>query len=747
MKYAEVVVEIAAENVSRLFTYAVPEGMTLVPGTRVLVPFGPRRVEGYALCVKDDPGGVSPEKIRAVIRPLEDYPALLPELVDLAYWLTEKTHCLPVEALRLMLPAQMRGGRVKEKTVEYAALADADADFGALLAAESRAPKRQAILRALQSGPRSAAEMRALSGEGLKKLVERGVVTLSREETLRRPFAAPMAEKADDPLLTRDQEAALAEILPALRCGEGKFLLCGVTGSGKTEVYIRAVREALKLGRAAIVLVPEIALTPQMTGWFRARFGANAAVLHSRLSPGERFDEWRRIRRGEARVIVGARSAVFAPCERLGAIIVDEEHEQSYLSDKHPRYDAREVAQRRCEHEGATLILASATPSLKTFARTLPNMRSSLGSLTLLEMPRRVFDRPLPEIEVVDMRRELEKGNRSVFSGRLDAALRACLARGEQAMLFLNRRGYATFVSCRACGHVMKCPECDVSLTYHRDGDMLRCHYCGLETKPPQTCPECGSPYIRYFGTGTQKVEEALKARFPGVTSVRMDLDTTAGKDAHAKLLDTFRRGEAQVLIGTQMIAKGLDFPRVTLVGVVAADATLNLPDYRSPERTFELLVQVAGRAGRAEQKGLVVVQTYSPDNYAVEAAARQDFRAFFETEFSRRRRGLYPPFTLLTRLLVEAPDEALAQKTAEALASEMEAFFERSPQLRRQAVQMRAMEAPVKRLRGKARWQVFLKLYARGPTQQVLDQLETLAARPVEGAQVYLEIDPATML
>lgn len=739
--------EIAAENVSRLFTYAVPDGIALVPGTRVLVPFGPRRVEGYALRLRDEPGDVPPEKLKAIIRPLENYPALLPELVDLACWLTEKTHCLPVEALRLMLPAQMRGGRVKEKTTEYAALADPNADVDALVEAEKRAPKRQEILRALAAGPRPAAEMRALSGEGLKKLVERGLVTLSEEETLRRPFAAQAPEKAADPELTRDQEAALSEILPALRRGDGKFLLCGVTGSGKTEVYIRAVREALALGKAAIVLVPEIALTPQMVSWFRARFGAGAAVLHSRLSPGERFDEWRRIRRGEARVVIGARSAVFAPCEKLGVIIIDEEHEQSYLSDKHPRYDAREVAQRRCEHEGGTLILASATPSLKTFARALPNMRSSLGHLTLLEMPRRVLNRPLPEIEVVDMRRELELGNRSVFSGRLDSALRACLARGEQAMLFLNRRGYATFVSCRACGHVMKCPECDVSLTYHREGDMLRCHYCGLEMKPPKTCPECGSPYIRYFGTGTQKVEEALKERFPGVASVRMDLDTTSGKDAHAKLLDAFRRGNAQVLIGTQMIAKGLDFPRVTLVGVIAADATLNLPDYRSPERTFELIVQVAGRAGRAEQKGHVIVQTYDPENYAIEAAARQDFRAFFETEFSRRRRGLYPPFTMLARLLVEAADEKRAQQTAEALAAEMEAFFAQNPLLRRQTVQMRAMEAPVKRLRGKARWQVFLKLYSRGPTPQVLEKLESLARRPVEGAQVYLEIDPATML
>ncbi len=747
MRYAEVVVEIAAESVSHVFTYRVPEGMEVKPGMRVLVPFGPRKVEGYALRLREDPGGVPEGKVRPVLRTLEDYPALLPALVDLAYWLTEKTRCLPVEALRLMLPAQMRGGRVKEKTAQYAELCCGEAGFDALLAAEARAPRRQQILLALREGPRPAAQLRALSADGFKNLVSRGIVVLRDERTLREPFVAQTPDAACEPELTADQQAVLEQILPPLERGEGRFLLYGVTGSGKTEVYIRAVRRALQLGKAAIVLVPEIALTPQMTSWFRARFGQDAAVLHSRLSAGERFDEWTRIRRGEARVVIGARSAVFAPCERLGLIIVDEEHEQSYLSDKHPRYDAREVAQRRCEREGGLLLLASATPSLKTFARALPNMKSALGPLTLVEMPRRVQGRPLPDVEIVDMRRELARGNTSVFSGRLEAALRACLARGEQAMLFINRRGYSTFVSCRSCGYVVKCPDCDVSMTYHRDGDVLRCHYCGREEKPPRTCPACGSRYIRYFGAGTQKVEEALHERFPGVGSIRMDLDTTGGKDAHARLLDAFRRGEAQVLIGTQMIAKGLDFPRVTLVGVVAADATLNLPDYRSQERAFELIVQVAGRAGRAQRKGLVIVQTYDPRNYAIEAAARQDFRAFFETEFNRRRRGLFPPFTLLTRILIESADEKLAQSLAEAYEQELQALFAREPQLRRQAVQMRAMEAPVKRLRGRARFQVFCKLYARGPTPQVLAAMREIAARPVEGAQVFLEVDPANMI
>ena len=745
MTCCEVIVEIAHENVGHVFTYRVPDGLSLLPGTRVLAPFGSRTVEGYVLRLKDGPGDVPPEKLRTILRALDSYPAILPALMDLAAWLCEKAHCLPVEALRLMLPAQMRGERVRVKTAQWAHLTAQGEALEQALAAARRAPRRAEILRRLAQGDQPAAQMRALGAGALQTLCRQGVVTLYARETLRRPAASGFQAAPEAPL-TDDQCRVLEEILPAMARGEGRFLLSGVTGSGKTEVYIRAVRAALADGKGAIVLVPEIALTPQMVGWFRSRFGQDAAVLHSRLSAGERYDEWRRIRRGDARVVVGARSAVFAPVERLGIIIVDEEHEQTYLNDHHPRYDAREVAQRRCEQEHATLLLASATPSLKSFSRTMPHLRSSLGPLTLLEMPRRVLGRPMPRVEIVDMRQELARGNRTVFSRALDQALRECLARGEQAMLFINRRGYSTFVSCRACGQAVKCPHCDISLTYHRAEDMLRCHYCGHEQPPPRACPACGSPSIKYFGAGTQKVEEALRQRFAGVPSVRMDVDTTQGKDAHAKLLDTFRRGEARVLIGTQMIAKGLDFPHVTLVGVVAADTTLNLPDYRSPERAFSLIVQVAGRAGRADTPGRVIVQTYDPDHYAVRAAARQDYRAFFETEFDRRRRGLYPPFTRLARLLVESADAGAAQRTAEALAEALGAFVSGDPALSRQVVQMRAMEAPVKRLRGRARWQVFIKLYARGPTPAILEKMDELAAREWRGAVVCLEVDPANM-
>ena len=512
---------------------------------------------------------------------------------------------------------------------------------------------------------------------------------------------------------------------------------------------MRLIEEVLSRGRTAILLVPEISLTPQVAEQFTLRFGDLCALLHSRLSAGERFDEWRRIRRGEARVVIGARSAVFAPVEDLGVVIIDEEHEGSYLSDKHPCYDARDIARKRCELSGALLLLGSATPSVATYMRTLPGVRSE-NRLTLIELPERVNRRALPEVSVVDMRRELLRGNRSIFSGELKQALDATFRAGEQAILFLNRRGYSTFVSCRSCGYVEKCQNCDVTMTYHQYDNLLRCHYCGAERPPRTVCPECGSPYIKYFGVGTQKVEEELKALFPNVGVVRMDADTTSGKDAHARLLHEFGTGDNQALIGTQMVAKGLDFPRVTLVGVIAADTSLNLPDYRAFERTFQLITQAAGRAGRADRPGRVIVQSYEPDHYAIQLAAAQDYRAFFTQESGRRRQGLYPPYTVIARLLIEGRDAALVERTARELEERMNAFLEADARMKQQVVQMRAMEAPLKLIRGLTRWQVFIKLYARGPSDEVLNfmaLLEQERMKDRDGAAVTLEISPSSIL
>ncbi len=744
--YCRVIVDIVHENVAKPFTYLVPEGMELQEGQRVAIPFGAREKEGIVIGLTAE-CDVAAEKLRAVHRPLETYAAVPPELMALAQEMAQKAHCPMAETLRLMLPAQMRGGRIRVKTVRVAQAAVPREAIEAALAAEKRKGKRAQLLELLLSGEpktvRELAENVRDPGDALKKLEQDGLIRLTEEETLRIPEGA-FAEARDPGYeLTPGQQEALEEILPALRGKGGKFLLHGVTGSGKTEVFMKAVRETLSLGKSAIILVPEIALTPQMVSWFRGRFGAIAAVIHSRLSAGERFDEWRRIRRGEARVVIGARSAVFSPADRLGLIVVDEEHESTYLNDRHPQYDTREIAASRCEREGATMILASATPSILSFAK------ARRGDYVLLEMPHRVNDRPLPEVEIADMRRELENGNRTVLSGILRKALKECADRGEQAILLMNRRGYNSFVSCRTCGYVVKCPNCDISMTYHiGDADgKLRCHYCGKETPPPATCPECGGHYIRYFGAGTQKVEEEVQRLLPGVPTIRMDYDTTGSKDGHGKILEEFRSGRARILIGTQMIAKGLDFPQVTLVGVVAADLALNLPDYRSRERAFQLFTQVAGRAGRGQQSGRVIIQTYLPNDPVIGFAARQDYRAFFESEFRRRRNGLYPPFTVLARMLAESGREERAAQAADALETKIRAMLDEHPDWQRKILTLLKDTPSVKYLKAKYRRHILIKALVSTETDAFFAALTELASEGTEGAEIWFEINPTTMM
>ncbi|MBR2572015.1 MAG: primosomal protein N' [Clostridia bacterium] len=746
-RYAQVIVDLTSEKVDRAFTYRVPDGLDLVSGQRVLVPFGPRRIEGIVIGLADETG-VASDKIRSVEKALESEPAVLPELMRLAEWMRENCHCTLASALRLMIPAQLRGARVKVKTEQVAEIAVLPERLREAEKQLSRAPKQAEVFRRVAAaGSLEAAVLRQeIPGAdgALRALAGKGLIRLRRVESLRRPYGAIDGRRREDPVLTGEQQAAADELIGAMETGGGRFLLRGVTGSGKTEVYIRCVRHALAQGKGAIVLVPEIALTPQMVEWFRARFGEGAAVLHSRLSPGERYDEWRRIRRGEARVVVGARSAAFAPVENLGILIIDEEHESTYQSDSNPRYDVRDAARARCGAAGAVLLLGSATPSIGSYMRTMPGVRPE-NRFRLLELNRRINGRPLPQVDIVDMSRELQSGNHSVFSAKAQQALKSCLERGEQAILLMNRRGYATFVSCRACGYVERCSACDVSMTYHQWDHTLKCHYCGEERKAPDKCPSCGSPFIRYFGSGTQKVEEEAARLLPQARIVRMDMDTTRGKDAHEKILTAFRNGEYDILVGTQMIAKGLDFPNVTLVCVVAADMTLNLPDYRSPERTFQLLTQVAGRAGRAEKTGRVIVQTYMPDAYAIRMAARQDYRAFYQAESTYRRRGLYPPFTVLARLLVTGPTPEETKSAAQELELRLSAFLNESA-LRQSVVQMRALEAPIARLKGESRWQVFIKTYARGKTDLILEEMERMARGAGGDVRVELEVNPTNM-
>jgi len=602
-----------------------------------------------------------------------------------------------------------------------------------------RAVRQRAVLDALLASPHppTLADLLAATGaprSAVTTLAERGLLRLVKTEVYRDPYAAASFAPSPPPPLTAEQEAAVGRIAEALASGQPHTLLVhGVTGSGKTEVYLQAIARTLESGRQAIVLVPEIALTPQVVERFKGRFGARVAVLHSRLSVGERYDEWRKIRRGEVDVAVGARSAVFAPFTRLGLLVIDEEHETSYKQEEHPKYHARAVAQWRAEHHGAVLVLGSATPSLESYAA------SRSGRIERIVLTQRPGGGRLPAVTVVDMREELRAGNRSMFSRALRAAIERRLAAGEQVVLFLNRRGYATFVLCRACGYVAQCPHCDLALTYHLANQTLRCHTCGHAEPEPQRCPSCGSPHVRYFGVGTQRVEEALARTFPGIRVIRMDVDTTRAKGAHEALLGRFRRGEADVLLGTQMIAKGLDFPNVTLVGVITADTLLRLPDFRAAERTFQLLTQVAGRAGRGGRPGEVIVQTYAPDHYSIQLAQRHDYVAFAERELAVRRKGEYPPFSRLILLTLVGRDVRVVHRAAGEVAARLRRAVGDAAQV------LGPSPSPVLRVNDSYRFQCMLKYknesLVKPAVKAVLAEVER--ALLAQGVGMSVDVDP----
>ena len=744
--YAEVIVDIAHADVDRVFDYILPDSLAHVgPGFRVLVPFGSVRIEGFVMAVKDSTA-VPHNKLKAVEKALDETPALLPEMVELARWLKGKYHCRLIDGLRVMLPAEMRGGRVADKNEKVASLCLSPEEAGRAMANMKRAPKQLEAMSYLlmAGGSVSAAKLMAETGatsQALDALTKKGCITLQERRVWRKPLSA-QAEADTAKLPTEEQRLVMAAIIAAMDGGGGAFLLHGITGCGKTEVYMQCAAHALSLGRTVIILVPEIALTPQMTTRFSSRFGGLAAVLHSRLSAGERYDEWQRIRQGEARVVIGARSAIFAPVENLGLVVVDEEHETSFRSEHPPRYNTLEVARRRASHAGAVYIGGSATPSLNSY------FEAAQGNMKLLEMQSRIGQARLPEVEIVDLRKELATGNRGVMSRRLVEEMKRCLNSGAQAMLLLNRRGHSKFVSCRACGFVATCALCDVSITYHSIGEKMKCHYCGAEQDIPKVCPKCGSAYIRFFGDGTQKLEEEMAQRFPDVPILRMDADTTRKKDGHFILLEKFRRGEARVLIGTQMIAKGLDFPDVTLVGVLAADAQLYIPDYRSAERAYQLMAQVSGRAGRAARPGRVIIQTYATTHYAVLAAAKHDYGSFYRQELALREASQFPPYTLLMRALFTNEDEAAAVFDSKRALEAMELLLELHPHYREQVLLMELTPAPLARINARFRRQLVLKVWPEPHGGDIENALAEVAGAPQPGGSyATLEVDPVSMV
>ena len=531
--------------------------------------------------------------------------------------------------------------------------------------------------------------------------------------------------------LTDDQNRAVQTILTDERTVQ---LVHGVTGSGKTEIYLTLIAQCLQQGKSSIFLVPEISLTPQMLSQLRARFGKNAAILHSGLSAGERFDEWWRLRTGEAKIAIGARSAIFAPLENLGVIIIDEEHDASYASETAPRYNTFDVALLRAKRNRCKLVLGSATPSVDTYKR------AKEGEFSLIRLEKRINQKPMPEIVIADMRREVRRGNNSAFSGALKEEIEKCLAADKQAILFLNRRGYSQTVICKECGYVAKCQACDVSLTYHKDEDCLKCHYCGGKYNMLSACPDCGGKKLSYAGTGTQRVVADLQKLYPSARILRMDNDTTSGKEGHYKILKTFAEHKADILVGTQMIAKGHDFPSVTLVGILDADMSLHFSDYRSGERTFQLLTQVAGRSGRANEKGKVVLQTFDPENEVLRYAIDYDFEGFYQNEISLRAAMAFPPFSKIVRVLVTGEDD---KKTVEALKEVYMGLEAIATENAEKFLFFNKMRAPIKKIQNKHRYQVLMRLCDTSVLPQIY---EVCAQARSKDALVSVEENPSNM-
>ena len=707
---AEVIVDVAAYPIDRPFDYIIPEAMTSIiePGARVKVPFGPRKVLGYVIRLKME-SELAETKLKPIHELIDLEPVISKELLSLSRWMADETLSYEIDALQVMLPAAMRAKYEKFIIVKDAQSINDEA-FQQLLAGRNRVPMKEAetanllkqlkqyvseeivtvetiidqqtsvkkirqlqikhkeLLEEIMTTVSPAAkkqvellhwmigqaeqaisvkdfhELTGFSASVLKAIVDRGAAEIHEVEVYREPDLPNLQDVPIPEQLTDEQQVALSSISSSIQNERAEtFLLHGITGSGKTEVYLRAISEVLEKGKEAIMLVPEISLTPQMTARFKARFGPLVAVLHSGLSAGEKYDEWRKISRREVKVVVGARSAVFAPFENIGIIILDEEHESTYKQEDTPRYHARDVAIKRAESFQCPVVLGSATPSLESFARATKDV------YTLLTLSKRAKSQSLPTVNIVDMREELRFGNRSMFSLPLAEAMRQRVEDGEQTVLFLNRRGFSSFVLCRDCGTVVECPNCDISLTYHRATEQLKCHYCGHEERVPHACPQCESEHIRFFGSGTQKVEEEIAKLLPTARVLRMDVDTTRKKGSHERILRQFSEGKADILLGTQMIAKGLDFPNITLVGVLAADTTLHLADFRAAEKTFQLMTQVSGRAGRHDLPGEVFIQTYTPEHYAIELSIDQHYEPFYALEMATRRQFGYPPYYFIT--------------------------------------------------------------------------------------------------
>ena len=689
--FAEVIIDQDARALDKVFEYIIPDDMEINEGQRVYLPFGKRILQGFVVKVKND-CEYDKTKLKSVISKIDEYRAIKPEMLELMRFMAQKNHLTLASILRLFIPSEMREGRVKELFQTFISL-NKDIEINL-----SKSAKKQAeIVEYLKKHEsESLTNLAEFFGRGaIKALLDKKILLKQMQEIKRVPFVVSQKDKIVD--LNFSQKNAIERI------SEDKtYLLHGVTGSGKTEVYMNLIERALSNGKNAIMLVPEISLTPQIMSNFKARFGDNIALLHSGLSAGERFDEWKRLYSGEAKIAIGARSAIFAPVENVGIIIVDEEHEQSYISESNPRYDTHDIAQFRATYNNCPLVLGSATPSIDSYEK------AKTGEYELIELPMRANGKELPKIQIVDMMNELRMGNSGIFSNQLLAELHNVVNNKKQAMIFINRRGYSSFMRCRDCGYIAKCDDCDVSLVYHREDKRLKCHYCGKQFRVLDRCPKCKSENIKYGAVGTEQVMNKLQELFPDVKVLRMDNDTTSTKNAHQKILNEFRNTSPAFLVGTQMIAKGHDFDKVVLVGIVDADQTLYHADYRSTERTFSLLTQVAGRAGRSEFEGKVILQTYSPKHYVYKFASNYDYKGFFRKEENIRQTSQFPPFSRIIRVLFSDHDENYVREMLKVCYTEVEKLKDKYGN---KIIYLDAMKSPIQRLQDKYRYQILMRL------------------------------------
>ena len=726
---ASVIVDISTSEIDRIFEYLVPSGMQVRKGDRVLVPFGNKTIEGFCIDLKDSPD--TSRELKEIKDRLDPYSAITEEQLELAKFMRARYYIRHVDCLRLFIPSKLRGGRVRELKRQYVCLAQ-DRPYEQLLE-EAATPARRAVVERLKEGGEFLSRLTSeVSASCVNTLIKHGILIKTDREIMRSPLGYE-PQKSALPSLRPAQQAALETILSMKR---RVALLYGVTGSGKTEVYMRCIAKALQEGKTAIMLVPEISLTPQTLKIFRSRFGDIVAMLHSGLSDGERFDEWRRIITGDAKVVVGARSAIFAPLKNVGVIIIDEEHDSSYVSESNPRYITADIAKWRAEYNGGKVILGSATPSIESF------LLAKRGQYELVRMDERISGN-MPDMHIVDMKQEIISGNNGIFSAELTASLKDTVARGEQAMIFLNRRGHSSFVMCKKCGYTAKCTDCDITLTYHSADNKLKCHYCGKRYKMLDCCPECGSREIRYGKIGTQRVVEELKKIFPDINILRMDNETTATKTAYLDILGAFASGEAQILVGTQMIAKGHDFPNVTLVGILDADMSLYFSDYRSAERTFQLVTQVAGRAGRAAKLGKVILQTYSPNHYVFRFAARYDYDGFFDKENNTRLVSDFPPYTTIMRIMMSGADEDKVIECAKAIYLKIKPLKDKYDY---DIVYMQAMKSPVGKIENKFRYQILLRFKRVRERNIIADAYKAMEEGKTKGVSVFAEINPQNL-